>query len=69
MGWLLPGFRARDLGLAVSLTRIHLPGMVFMAAVAVPLAGWNARGRFLWAEIAPFFATVVFLAPLPALPR
>lgn len=67
VGWLLPGFRLRDLGLAVSLTRIQLPGMVFMAAVAVPLAGWNARRRFLWAEIAPFFATVVFLIPLPAL--
>jgi len=50
VGWLLPGFRLRDLGLAVSLTRIQLPGMVFMAAVAVPLAGWNARRRFLWAE-------------------
>jgi putative peptidoglycan lipid II flippase len=67
VGWLLPGFRLRDLGLAVSLTRIQLPGMVFMAAISVPLAGWNARGRFLWAEIAPFFATVAFLVPLPAL--
>ena len=67
VGWLLPGFRLRDLGLAVSLTRIQLPGMVFMAAIAVPLAGWNARRRFLWAEIAPFVATVVFLVPLPAL--
>src|SRR5512140_1765511 len=67
VGWLLPGFRVRDLGLAVALTRIQLPGMVFMAAVAVPLAGWNGRGRFLWAEIAPFFATVAFLIPLPAL--
>jgi putative peptidoglycan lipid II flippase len=67
VGWLLPGFRARDLALAVSLTRIQLPGMVFMAAVAAPLAGWNARGRFVWAEIAPFFATLLFLVPLPSL--
>lgn len=67
IGWLLPGFRHRDLDLAVSLTRIQLPGMVFMSVIAAPLAGWNARRRFLWAEIAPFFATIAFLVPLPAL--
>jgi putative peptidoglycan lipid II flippase len=67
VGWLFPGFRSRDLGLAVSLTRIQLPGMVFSAALAVPLAAWNARSRFLWPEVAPLLATLVCLLPLPAL--
>jgi putative peptidoglycan lipid II flippase len=66
VGWLFPGFRARDLDLAVSLTRIQLPGIAFSAAVAVPLAAWNARSRFLWPEMAPLLASLASLAALPA---
>lgn len=67
VGWLFPGFRSRDLELAISLTRIQLPGMVFSAALAVPLAAWNARRRFIWPELAPFLSTAVTLLVLPAL--
>lgn len=67
VGWLFPGFRSRNLDLAISLTRIQLPGIVFSTAVTVPLAAWNARSRFLWPELAPLIATVACLLPLPFL--
>jgi hypothetical protein len=47
--------------LALSLTRIRLVGMVFLAALSVEWAVYHARQRFLWIEASELLSNLIAL--------
>jgi len=56
--WTVPGFNLETRLLTISLVRIQLVGMVFMALNAVVWSVYHARQKFIWAEVSPFFGTL-----------
>jgi len=59
--WLVPGFDRAGKLLTVSMVRIQLVGMIFVACNGVLRSTYNARKRFIWAELSPAFASIVGL--------
>jgi putative peptidoglycan lipid II flippase len=65
----VPGFSEPGKELTIHLTRIQLIGMVFTALSGVQAAGYHARQRFVWVELAPLvtgglgFLPLVFFLP------
>lgn len=56
--WTVPGFNLETRLLTISLVRIQLVGMVFMALNAVVWSVYHARQKFIWAELSPIFGTL-----------
>jgi putative peptidoglycan lipid II flippase len=56
--WTVPGFNLETRLLTISLVRIQLVGMVFMALNAVVWSVYHARQKFIWAELSSFFGTL-----------
>lgn len=70
VGWIVPGFTAASQSLTVELTRIQLLGMTFSALTGVQWAVYHARQQFVWAEMVPFFCSLLaFCLLLWVLPR
>lgn len=58
---LVPGFSAAGWKLAISLTRIHLLGMIFTASAAVLWSYWYARKRFIRTEVSVLISALAGL--------
>src|SRR5512143_492491 len=59
VAWLFPGFSIQARSLTVLLTRIQMIGMVFTAGLSVLWSVYNARHRFVWAELSAIPAGIV----------
>lgn len=56
--WTVPGFDSETRSLTISLVRIQLVGMVFMALNGVAWSAYHSRQRFVWAEVSPVLGTL-----------
>jgi len=56
--WTVPGFDPESKLLTISLVRIQLVGMVFMALNGVAWSVYHSRQKFVWAEISPVLGTL-----------
>jgi len=56
--WTVPGFDSETKLLTISLLRIQLVGMVFMALNGVAWSVYHSRQKFVWAEISPLLGTL-----------
>ncbi len=59
--FIVPGFSSAAKKLTISITRIHLLGMIFSALNAVFWSYYCARKRFIWAELSPLISTLIGL--------
>ena len=59
---LFPGFSAPTERLAVGLTRVQLPSMMFMALSVVLGAAYHAKQKFYWVQVASMLGSVAMLA-------
>ena len=67
---LFPGFTDTTQSLAIGLTRVQLPSIVFMALSVVLGAAYHARQRFYWVQVAAMLGTVTMLIGIVwALPK
>lgn len=57
----VPGFSEGGQTLTITLTRIQLLGMVFIAINGVQWASYHARQQFVWAELSPLLSSVMAL--------
>jgi len=60
--WTVPGFNLETKLLTISLVRIQLVGMVFMALNGVAWSAYHARQKFVWAEMSPVLGTMAGFA-------
>ncbi len=68
--WIVPGFDFETRLLTITLVRIQLVGMVFMALNGVAWSAYHSRQKFLWAEMSAVLGTLGgFLLLLWGLPR
>jgi len=68
--WIVPGFDLETQLLTITLVRIQLVGMVFMALNGVAWSAYHSRQKFLWAEMSAVLGTLGgFLLLLWGLPR
>ena len=56
--WTVPGFDPETKLLTISLVRIQLVGMVFMALNGVAWSVYHSRQKFVWAEMSPVLGTL-----------
>ncbi|MGI9168222.1 MAG: lipid II flippase MurJ [Pyrinomonadaceae bacterium] len=56
--WLVPGFSPDSQALTVGLARIQLVTMVFAIAASVPISAWQARRKFVRAEVSSLISTL-----------
>src|SRR5713226_2806290 len=59
--WLVPGFSREGQALTVSLTRIQLVSMIFMASVSVLWSVYHARQKFIWVELSALLSSLISL--------
>ena len=65
--WLVPGFSKPAQTLTVTLTRIQLFSMIFMASVSVLWSVYHAKQRFIWVELSTLLSSLIGLFLLIAL--
>jgi putative peptidoglycan lipid II flippase len=63
----VPGFDRSTVELAIALTRIQLPAVVFGASTSVLLAAAYARQRFIWPELSSLLTGLLAIAALATL--
>ena len=62
--WLVPGFSKAAQALTVSLTRIQLVSMIFMASVSVLWSVYHAKHKFVWVELSTLISSLLGLVLL-----
>ena len=68
--WIVPGFDFETRLLTITLVRVQLVGMVFMALNGVAWSAYHSRQKFLWAEMSAVLGTMGgFFLLLWGLPR
>jgi putative peptidoglycan lipid II flippase len=68
--WIVPGFDFETRLLTISLVRVQLVGMVFMALNGVAWSAYHSRQKFVWAEMSAVLGTLGgFFLLLWGLPR
>jgi len=65
--WLVPGFSEPGRALTVSLTRIQLVSMIFIASVSVLWSVYHAKQKFIWVELSSLVSSVIALLLLVVL--
>jgi len=65
--WLVPGFSEPARALTVSLTRIQLISMIFIASVSVLWSVYHAKQKFVWVELSSLVSSVIALLLLVVL--
>jgi putative peptidoglycan lipid II flippase len=59
--WLVPGFSGTARALTVSLTRIQLVSMIFIASASVLWSVYHAKQKFIWVELSSLISSVIAL--------
>jgi putative peptidoglycan lipid II flippase len=68
--WLVPGFSVNGQALTVGVARVQLVTMVLAVAASVPISAWQARRKFVRAEVSSLLSTLcALLLLLWLLPR